>query len=220
LLQFGDDFLQGVLLLIAVLLIAFWFIRYEIDNEETKVKRWLTLAEREFNAQVSSGLSHGGRRERVGERRDWNEMNRIPETGVHIYKYKKGYKNLAHELADLNERDAQKKNDAMGRAGTIAFLLRFLYEGEVKAAQAKIFADARNNDGKVAYMPPGIYELVGFDKFDPVTGFPPNAGVEKWLLKRVVRAYGFPREIRMINPNTQSYREPIDALSQLIQQNP
>lgn len=218
--QFGEDFPQAALLMIAVLLIAFWFVRYLINDRESQVARWLTLAEREFNSLVNSGLSHGGRKDRVGERRDWNEMNRIPETGVHIYKYKKGYKSLAHELAMLNETDAAGKGTTMGKATITAFLLRYLYEGDVRAAQAKIWADTRNNDGKPPFIAPGIYELVGFDKFDPARGFPSDAGVERWLLKRVVRDYRFPREIRMLNPNTKEYREPIEALYQLIQQNP
>lgn len=218
LVQFGDDFLQAVLLLLAVVLLAFWFIRYEIGEREAQVARWLTLAEREFNSLVNSGLAHGGRKDRVEERRQWNEMNEIPSTGIHIHKYKKGYKSLAHELVDMNERDATGKGTAMGRASNIAFLLRYLYEGEVKAAQAKIVADSRN--GGVTYMAPGIYELVGFDKFDTATHkFASGAGVEKWLLKRVVRAYAFPREIKMINPNTKTFRDPHDALAQLIQQN-
>lgn len=220
LLQFGEDFLQAVLLLLAVLLLAFWFIRYEIGERETQVVRWLTLAEREFNILVSNGLAHGGRKDRVEERRQWNDMNKIPDTGIHIHKYKKGFKSLAHELADLNEKDAAGKGTTMGKAQNIAFLLRYLYEGEVKAAQAKIVADARNGDGKISYMAPGIYELVGFDKFDPVAlKFGSGAGVEKWLLKRVVRDHGFPRELKMINPNTKSFRDPHDALAQLIQQN-
>jgi hypothetical protein len=219
LLQFGDDFLQAVLLVLTVLLLLFWFIRYEIDNQEMTVARWLTLAEREFNALYNSGQSHGGRRERIGERKEWNEMNNIPNTGIHIHKYKKGYKSLAHELAELNERDATGKNTTQSRAGNIAFLLRFLYEGDVKAAQAKIFADARN-EGKLPYVAPGIYELVGFDQFDLQKGFPPGAGVERWLLKRVVRTYRFPREIRMINTVTKEFRDPHDALAQLFQQNP
>ena len=218
--QVGEDFPQAVLLLMAALLIAFWFVRYLINDRESDVARWLLLAEREFNSLVNSGQSHGGRQDRVKERRDWNEMNRIPETGVHIYKYKKGYKSLAHELASLNETDAAGKGTTMSKATITAFLLRYLYEGEVKAAQAKIWAEARNNEGKVPFIAPGIYELVGLDKFDPEKGFAPGAGVERWLLKRVVRSYGFPREIRMLDPNTKEYRQPIEALHQLIQQNP
>jgi hypothetical protein len=220
LLQFGEDFLQAVLLLLAVLLLAFWFIRYEIGERETAVVRWLTLAEREFNSLWNGSQSHGGRKDRVEERRVWNEMNRIPDTGVHIHKYKKGFKSLAHELALMNETDAAGKGTAGSKATSLAFLLRFLYEGDVKAAQAKIIADARNGDGKVAYMAPGVYELVGFDKFDPVTlKFAPGAGVERWLLKRVVRDYGFPREIKVINQTTKTFRDPHDALAQLFQQN-
>jgi hypothetical protein len=212
--------IQIWLLILAALLFGFWYLKYEIGNQEIAVERWLTLAEREFNRLVSSGLSHGGRKDKVEERRVWNEMARIPE-GVQINA--ENYRSAAHYLIELNEKDIAGKGTAMGRATDLAFLLRFLYEGDVKAAQAKIFVDARNNDWKVDYMAPGIYELVGFDKFEKEKGFPEGAGVERWLLKRVVRARGFPKDIRMVqtdNSGRKTVRYGTDALVELVQQNP
>lgn len=218
-LHYGVD-IQIWLLILAALLFVFWYLKYEIGNQEVAVERWLTLAEREFNRQVSNGLSHGGRKDKIAERREWNEMARIPE-GVQINA--ENYRSAAHYLIELNENDIAGKGAAMGRATDIAFLLRFLYEGDVRAAQHKIFVDARNNNWTVGYMAPGIYELVGFDQFQPVTGFPPGAGVERWLLKRVVRARGFPKDIRMVqtdNSGRKTVRYGTDALVELVQQNP
>jgi hypothetical protein len=212
--------IQIWLLILAALLFGFWYLRYEIGNQEIAVERWLTLAEREFNNLVNSGLSHGGRKDKVEERAEWNNMARIPK-GMQINA--ETYRSPAHFLIELNEKDIASKGTAMGRATNIAFLLRFLYEGDVRAAQAKIFVDARNNDWKVDYMAPGVYELVGFDKFKPETGFPPDAGVERWLLRRVVRARGFPRDIRMIQTDKsgrRTVRYGTDALVELVQQNP
>jgi hypothetical protein len=207
--------LEPMMALVAVLIIGYLVVRIIIYYQEEWVERCLLLAERDFNNLVSSGLSHGGRKDRVQERKEWNEMAAIPVLQINT----QGYRSVAHELVEANEKELGGKNSSMGKASITAFLLRELYEGDVEAAQIKIFADTRNNNGTTPYIAPGIDELVGFQHFNPETGFPPGAGVEPWLLRRVVRTRGFPREIRMINAATNTYRDPMDALAQLIQQN-
>ncbi len=204
--------------LLAVLVIAFAVLEYIIYKKQDWVATNLLLAERDFNRLIASGMSHGGRRDRVAERREWNEMV-DPKV---IQFHQKGFRTVAHELVAENEKELGGKNTTMGRASVTAFLLRELYNGNIDAVQAKIHADVQNSDGKIPYIAPGIYELVGFENYDKNTGFPKGAGVEKWLLKRVVRYWKFPKEIRMthtVNGVTE-YREPIDALNLLIQQNP
>jgi hypothetical protein len=210
-----DPFVSAVVAFLAMLFVGFMVVRLTIYRQEEWVARCLALAERDFNNLVSSGLAHGGRRERVEERRRWNQMDRPPVVQVNTA----GYRSVAHDVVEWNEKELSGKGSTMGKATITAFLLRELYDGDVEGAQIKIFADTRNNNGTPPYIAPGIYELVGFSQFDPEHGFPPNVGVERWLLQRVVRRYGFPREIRMINAATNTYRDPFDALAQLIQQN-
>ncbi len=204
-----------ILPIIVVLWIVFAVVEYVLYWQEESVAQSLTLAERDFNNLVNSGLAHGGRKERVTERREWNTMADYPVIQINS----DGYRSIAHDLVASNEKELGGKGAAMGKASITAFLLRELYEGNVDAAQSKIFVDTKNADGTPPYIAPGIYELVGFDKFNPVTGFPPGAGVDRWLLRRVVRKWHYPRDIRMIKTGQQEFHKPIEALNQLIQQN-
>jgi hypothetical protein len=212
-----DADITAVLTLFLFALAAFLAVKAVIYRQEETVARCLTLAERDFNNLISSGLSHGGRQERVQERRNWNEMAAIPAATVLINNA--GYRTPAHDLIQWNENDANGKGTAMGKASMTAFLLRELYDGDVEGAQLKISADIRN--GAAPYIAPGIGELVGFDKFDPDTkSFPEGAGVERWLLRRVVAKRQ--KQIRMITTDAagnRMFRHPDDALDQLIQQN-
>ena len=207
-----------LILLILFLLMAFVAVRYSIFLQEEKVARALILAERDFNNLISGGLSHGGRLERVAERREWNKLAQVPTIQINT----DGYKSIAHELVAANEKELGGKGNTMGKASITAFLLRELYQGLVDNAQIKIAAETRNG-GALPYVAPGIDQLVGLDKFNPITfSFPPDAGVEPWLLRRVVRNWGFPREILMVQtlPSGEKlYRPPLQALEQLIQQN-
>jgi len=203
---------------VVVLVVALALVKYLIYRREKWVARCLTLAERDFNSLVSGGLAHGGRKERVAERREWNEMSQMPVIQINT----EGYKSVAHDLVASNEKELGGKGAAMGKASITAFLLRELYAGDVEAAQIKIFADTRNNDGTPPYIAPGIYELVEFNKFDRQNGFPPNSGVAKWLLKRTVRNWDYPREIRMLKTDDsgkKTFHPPLEALQQLVQQN-
>jgi hypothetical protein len=133
------------------------------------------------------------------------------------------YKSLAQELVAVNEKELQGKGAAMGKASITAFLLRELYEGNVDTAQSKIYAETLNNEGKPPYIAPGIYELVGFDKFDPITGFPPGAGVNRLLLFAVVLNRGYPRDVQFIKTDDATGMRTrltgVRALLELTQQN-
>jgi len=195
------DFIWNALLISVMVLIAFFVIVLFIDYLTEDVARWLTLAERDLNNLLSGGLSHGGRKERIGERKDWNEWAQVPVVQINSG----DYRSVAHELVASNEKEMAGKGATMGKASITAFLLRELYEGNVEAAQSKIFAETLNNDDrKPPYIAPGIYELVGFDKFDPHTGFPRHAGVNRFLLKWVVLEKGFPRSIQFIKTDDKS----------------
>ena len=120
----------------------------------------------------------------------------------------------------LNETDRANKGNAMSRASITAFLLRELYEGNVETAQSKIWAEVVNT-GKPPYIAPGIYELVGYAKFDEKTGFPPHSGVSPTMLKRVVRERGYPLNIQIIklDPAGKRFRiRGMEVLQELTQQ--
>lgn len=227
------EFLVTIALL---LMIGLAIVEYIIHKQAKRIAIYLTLAERDFNMHVASGLAHGGRKERVAERREWNKMvlpleSPIPVDMVpmirnfaNIHFNQAGYESVAHRLVDANEKEWTSKGVAMGKAQITAFLLRELYAGNVKAAQQKIIAETRTSpDRKVPYIAPGIDVIVGLNKFDPKElRFEKGAGVEKWLLKRAVKGWGFPRDIRWINEKPDGSKEfysPWDAFGQLYQQN-
>ena len=205
------------LALLPLLIGGFIIVRLVIYRREEWVARCLILAERDFNNLISGGLAHTGRKEHVEERREWNKMAELPVIQINT----DGYRSVAHDLVAANEKALGGKGAAMGKASITAFLLRELYAGDVDAAQIKISADTRNN-GEPPYIAPGIYELVGFSRFHPQHGFPVRAGVPPWLLRRVVRNWNFPRDIRMIHTDPSGakyFRPPMEALDQLLQQN-
>ena len=225
------------LVTIAILLmIGLGIVEYIIYKRAKKLAILLTLAERDFNMHVAGGLAHGGRKERVEERKEWNKMalpleapipvamvSNIPNF-ANVHFNQAGYESVVHKLVEANEKEWTSKGVAMGKAQMTAFLLRELYAGNVKAAQQKIIAETRiSADRKPPYVAPGIDVLVGFDKFDPQElRFEPGAGVEKWLLKRAVKGWQFPRDIRWIKENkdgTKEFYAPMDAFGQLYQQN-
>lgn len=233
----SDKAMFETLLIIAlVLLIGMGIVEYIIYKRAKKIAILLTLAERDFNLNVASGLAHGGRKERVEERKEWNKMalpleapipvNMVPMLPkfANIHFNQAGYESVVHKLVEANEKEWAGKGTAMGKAQMTAFLLRELYAGNVRAAQQKIIAETRiHADRKPPYVAPGIDVLVGFDKFDPqALRFEPGAGVEKWLLKRAVKGWDFPRDIRWIKENddgTKEFYNPWDAFGQLYQQN-
>ncbi len=181
----------GLVLFVAAALIAgmihLVYSYYRLDQ----IADWLRLAERDFNFSIYSGYDHGGRKGKVAERAEWNRMALTPGFQV----FNAGYRTVAHEAFELNEKDLASKGAAMGKACTTAFLLRHLYEGDVEVAQAKVFADEKN--GGSPYIAPGIRELIGYDKFDKDNGFPDGAGVGWFELKTTVLLWRFPRHIRI-----------------------
>ena len=66
----------------------------------------------------------------------------------------------------------------MSKARFTAFLLREIYEGNVKDAQRKIFNEVKSGNSD-PYIAPGVREIVGYDKFNENdvknNGFPPRA---------------------------------------------
>jgi hypothetical protein len=215
--QSNDMILQALIIAVVIMAVAFGILTY-INFQQDLVAQWLTLAERDLNNLLGGGLAHGGRKERVGERKEWNEMAQTPAIQINTG----SYRSVAHELVESNEKELSGKGNTMGKASTTAFLLRELYEGNVDTAQSKIHLDTINN-GKPPYIAPGIYELVGFDKFDPVTGFPPGAGVNRLLLFAVVLNRGYPRDVQFIKTDDATGMRTrltgVRALLELTQQN-
>lgn len=218
---FENDTLNTLAALVLLLLLGLGAVEYIIYDKGERVATYLILAERDLNNLLASGLAHGGRKERVDERAEWNKL--VGDPGLQVLN--KGYQTVAQTLIEANEKELTGKGAAMGKASITAFLLRELYAGNVKAAQIKIIAETRNSaEGKPPYIAPGIDKLVGFDKFDPkALMFEKGAGVDKYLLRRVVRDWKFPRDIRWVKTDSatgrKSFYEPMDALAQLYQQN-
>jgi hypothetical protein len=195
----------SALSLVAAAVLIAGIILLVILHEKLKwIATCFTLAERDLNNLLSSGMEHGGRKARAVERSAWNLMNIPADTQV----FAEGYRTVAHELVAENEKDLQSKGTAMGKASITAFLLRELYEGNVDAAQWKIAGDAKNSD-KVPYVAPGIRELIGFDKFDAKDGFPVGCGVNWVLLRMTVTLWRFPRDILMVKTAASGVRTPL-----------
>lgn len=224
------DFLVSIAILFLIIL---GIIEYVIYEKAKTVAVYLTLAERDFNANLNSGQSHGGRKSNIEERREWNKMA-LPFEGTvpadvlpslkalaNVQCNRADYTPISHELINTNERELAGKSAAMGKASMTAFLLRELYLGNIDAAQQKIIAETRNNNGKTPYIAPGIDVIVGFDKFKAdELRFEEGAGVDDWLLKRAVRGWKFPRDIRWLNDDKDQLLAPWVALGKLYQQNP
>jgi hypothetical protein len=177
-----------------------------------QIAEWLTLAEREMNALLRAwggGYSGESRKNVVKERADWLGMIPVtddPAPFAEIYK----------SFFDLNQEDLKSggpQGAAMGKVRMTAFLLRELYEGNVKNAQLKIFNEFENSPKKPKEPPfiaPGIRQIVGFDRFKPDIklgdpnyenyeyGFPKDAGVDWFPLWLTVKLNRFPRSIVMI----------------------
>ena len=220
--------------LLAALIIAYVVVEWFIYERKDRIATYLTLAERDLNKLLSSGLEHGGRKGKAAERSDWARPF-LPPAGAEggaIPALGSGYamsgfpassdatRNIALEIIAANEKNISGKGAAMGKATITAFLLRELYEGNVDSAQSKIIAEVLN-EGKPPYIAPGIRELVGFDQFDEKTGFPPKAGVSPRLLKRVVREMGYPRNIQIVKTDPSGTRFRItgrDVLTELTEQ--
>ncbi len=124
------------------------------------------------------------------ERADWLSM--IPGANPDVYK----------EFFTLNQTDLASggpQGAAMGRARLTAFLLREIYEGNVKNAQLKIFNEIKN--GGKPYVAPGIRQILDYDRFDEKTGFPEGSGFGWFPLTLTVKLHRHPRHIIMVKPD-------------------
>lgn len=209
-----NNILDTVGPILIALLAAYAIVEWFVWERKTQIAAWLNLAERDLNNNLSSGLEHGGRKDIVAQRSEWVAgYPLIQVSGL-------GHRTVAEEMVLLNETDRANKGNAMSRASITAFLLRELYEGNVETAQSKIWAEVVNT-GKPPYIAPGIYELVGYAKFDEKTGFPPHSGVSPTMLKRVVRERGYPLNIQIIklDPAGKRFRiRGMEVLQELTQQ--
>ena len=136
-----------------------------------QISKWLKLAERDLNSCLRAwggGLSGDTLKAVAEERIRLAQLVGTPEAMQEA---------RLLNMSDLNTGGPQGM--AMGRARFTAFLLRELYEGNVKNAQFKIFNEVAN--GGKPYIAPGIRQIVGYDQFDvndvKNNGFPSDAGV-------------------------------------------
>ncbi|HEY7645151.1 MAG TPA: hypothetical protein VH858_08980 [Hyphomicrobiales bacterium] len=200
--------------ILLALLAAYAIVEWFVWERKGQIASWLNLAERDLNNNLNSAREHDGRKGVVTERSEWVAgYPLIQVSGL-------GHKTIAEEMVLLNEADRASKGNAASRATITAFLLRELYEGNVETAQSKIWSEVVNT-GNPPYIAPGIYELVGYAKFDRNTGFPPNSGVSPTMLKRVVRERGYPLNIQIIKADPAGKRFRIrgmEVLQELTQQ--
>jgi len=168
------------------------------------------------------GGGYESRKNVVKERADWLQMIPVtddPAPFADIYK----------NFFDLNQQDLTSggsQGAAMGKVRMTAFLLRELYEGNVKNAQLKIFNEFENS-GKPPFIAPGVRQIVGYDRFKPDIkpsdpgyknyeyGFPKDAGVDWFPLWLTVKLNRFPRNIVMIRTDKSvvSNRDVIEELN-------
>ena len=163
-----------------------------------EISEWLSLAEREMSSLLrgwGGGLSPDGRRGMARERGEWLSMipGSNPSAVADVYK----------DFFTLNQKDLESggpQGGAMGKARLTAFLLREIYEGNVRNAQLKIFNEVKN--GNKPFIAPGIRQILGYDKFDEKIegGFPPGAGIGWFPLMLTVKLHHHPRHILMVKP--------------------
>ncbi len=187
----------GLTAIVLLPLLVFLIVLLLFLPRTYQIAEWLTLAEREMNSLLrgwSGGYSN--RKDVVKERADWLSMIPVtddPAAFAEVYK----------KFFDLNQDDLKTggpQGAAMGKVRMTAFLLRELYEGNVRNAQLKIFNEFAN--GNKPYIAPGIRQIVGYDRFDEKdvknNGFPPDAGEGWFPLWLTVKLNRFPRNIVMI----------------------
>ena len=216
----GSSFWEDVLSysgfgLLVLLLVGFFVVVMVYIPQTYQISEWLTLAEREMNGLLrgwGGGLSGDARKNMVKERADWLTMIPDSDPGALVDVYK--------EFFTLNQDDLKSggpQGGSMGKARFTAFLLRELYEGNVRNAQLKIFNEVKN--GGKPFIASGIRQIVGYDEFNENdlknNGFPPGAGVGWFPLLLTVKLNRFPRNIIMVRADkTVAYnRTVIDELN-------
>ena len=187
----------GPFAIVSLVLLVFLIVLLLFLPQTYQIADWLTLAEREMNSLLRAwGGGYESRKNAVKEHADWLSM--IPVTDDPA-PFAEVYKNFF----DLNQEELKSggpQGAAMGKVRMTAFLLRELYEGNVKNAQLKIFNEFAN--GNKPYIAPSIRQIVGYDKFDvndvKNSGFAPGAGVDWFPLWLTVILNRFPRNIIMV----------------------
>ncbi len=81
------------------------------------------------------------------------------------YRRSAHFSDIYKNFFDLNQEDLKSggpQGAAMGKVRMTAFLLRELYEGNVRNAQLKISNEFAN--GGKPYIAPGVRQIVGYDR--------------------------------------------------------
>ena len=155
------------------------------------ISEYLILAERDLNSWLRAwggGLSADARKALAAERIRWLQMPETPDA--------------KRVLLDMNFSDLATggpQGFAIGRARFTAFLLREIYEGNVKNAQLKVYSEVK--DGRKPYIGPGIRQILDYDKFDEKTGFPEGSCIPWFPLMLAVKLHRHPRNIIMVKPD-------------------
>ena len=195
--------------IVVLLFVGFLIVLMIYLPQTYQISEWLTLAEREMNSLLRGwGGGYGNRKDVVKERAEWLSM--IPSGNAELYK----------QFFELNQEDLKSggpQGGSMGKARFTAFLLRELYEGNVRNAQLKIFNEVKN--GGKPFIAPGIRQIVGYDSFDEKTGFPEGAGIGWFPLLLTVKLNRFPRNIIMVRTDkTVAYNQTvIDELNRQLE---
>jgi hypothetical protein len=200
-------------ILLVFLLAGFLIVLMAYLPQTIRISEWLTVAERDLNSLLrgwGGGLQKDTRREWVKERADWLTMIPVPkdkpEAVAGVYK----------DFFDKNQSDLEKGGSQATpgkQARFTAFLLREIYEGNVKNAQLKIFNEVKSGN-KEPYIAPGVRQIVGYDdRFNPDIkpddpeyknykyGFPKGAGEGWFPVLLTVKLNRFPRHIIMVKPD-------------------
>jgi hypothetical protein len=173
----------AIILLVLVVLLVLLLINYP---QTYKLSEYLTLAERELNALLRGwGGGYSNRKDVVKERADWLSM--IPGT-PEVYK----------QFFELNQEDLKSggpQGGAMGKARFTAFLLREIYEGNVRNAQIKILNELKS--GGKPHIAAGIREIVDYDEIEKTKELPKNyIGYFPMIL--TVKLHHHPKHIIMV----------------------
>jgi hypothetical protein len=188
--------------LLVLLLVGFLIVLMLYLPQTIQISEWLTVAERDLNSLLrgwGGGLQKDTRKEWVKERADWLTMipGSDPAALADVYK----------EFFNKNQSDLEKGGSQAApgsRARFTAFLLREIYEGNVKNAQLKIFNEIKSGN-KDPYIAPGIRQIVGYDKFNENdianNGFPSGAGEGWFPVLLTVKLNNFPRRIVWVKPD-------------------
>lgn len=190
------DWVGYSLVVLAIAAFLIWITLAIIEAD--KFSNYLTLAEREMNALLrgwGGGLAADARKKLAEERAGWLGM--IPRDKADAVS------DVYKQFFDLNQKELAggAQGDFMGKARITAFLLREIYEGNVKNAQLKIENEFKNG-GKLPYIAAGVRQILDLDHFDATAGRFKRPGVAwSFPLWLGAKLYGHPRRIIMVKPD-------------------